>query len=114
MVRRQRIPFHIIAFHGHHCVQRLDPYSAPKPRNLQERVESGGQLVVSEELLKAPIPMPAQSTPPSPFQAQIPLEMVLTNLAIDLAVARLFFAGISLGQIYSQAGMEVYSNTCKV
>ena len=108
MVYRQRIPFHIIAFHGHDCVQRADPHPTPERRNLQKRVESGGQLIVSEELLEAPVPMPAQSTPPSPFKAQIPLEVVLMDLAVDLAVARLFFAGIFLGQIYSQAGMEVY------
>ncbi len=109
VVCRQRIPFHIITFHGHDYVQRADPHPAPEPRNLQEPVESGGQLIVSEELLEAPVPMPAQSTPPLPFKAQIPLEMILTNLAVDLAVARLFFVGIFLGQIYSQAGMEVYS-----
>lgn len=58
VVRRQGVPFHIIAFHGHNCVQRADPHPAPEPRNLQERVESGGQLIVSEELLEAPVPMP--------------------------------------------------------
>lgn len=74
--------------------------------------EADGQDVVAShllrELLEAPVPMLAQSTPPLPFKAQIPLEMILTNLAVDLAVARLFFVGIFLGQIYSQAGMEVY------
>ena len=109
VVCRQRIPFHIIAFHGHDCVHRADPHPAPERKNLQERIESGSQLIVSEELLEAPVPTLTQSTPPSPFKAQIPLEMVLTDLVVDLAVARLFFAGIFLGQIYSQAGMEVYS-----
>ena len=109
VVCRQRISFHIIAFHGHDCVQRVDPHPVPERRNLQERVESGGQLIVSEELLEAPVPMPALSTPLSPFKAQIPLEVVLTDLAVDLAVTRLFFAGIFLGQIYSQAGMKIYS-----
>ena len=64
---------------------------------------------MSKELLEAPVPMPAQSAPPLPFKAQIPLEMILTNLAVDLAVARLLFVGIFLGQIYPRAGMEVYS-----
>ena len=69
VVHRRGVPFHIIAFHGHDCVQRADPHPAPEPRNLQEPVESGGQLIVSKELLKASVPIPAQSTPPSPFQA---------------------------------------------
>ena len=67
---------------------------------------SGDSLII---LVKAPVPMAAQSTPPWPFKAQIPLEVTLTNLVVDLAVARLFFVGIFLGQIYCQAGMEVYS-----
>ena len=86
VVRRQGVPVHIIAFYSHDCVQRADPHPAPELRNFQEPVESGGQLIVSE---------------------QLPLEVVLTNLAVDLAVAWLFPIGISLGQIYSQAKIEV-------
>ena len=64
---------------------------------------------MSKELLKASVPIPAQSTPPSPFQAQIVLEILLTNLTVNSIVAQLSLAGMFLGQICSQAGMEVYS-----
>ena len=116
VVCRQRIPFHIITFHGDDYVQRADPHPAPEPRNLQEPVESGGQLIVSEELLEAPVPMPAQSTPPLPFKAQIPLEMILTNLAVDLAVARLFSLAYSSARYILRPGwrsiQSIRQKTC--
>lgn len=87
VVRRQEVPVHIIAFCSHDCVQRADPHPAQEPRNFQEPVEGGGQLIVPE---------------------QLPLEVVLTNLTVDLAVARLFPIGIFLSQIFSQAKIEVY------
>ena len=62
-------PTHIIAFHDHDSVQRIDPDPAPEIRNLQKCVTSGGQPFVSEELLEALVRLPAQSTLLSTFKA---------------------------------------------
>lgn len=104
---RQEALTNIVAFHGQNCVQCADHHPAPEPRNVQERIEGCGQVIVSEELSEAPLSVCRQATPPSPFTVQTPLEMVLTNLAVDLAIAWLFFVGIFLGQICFQAGGEV-------
>ena len=69
---------------------------------------------MSKELLEAPVPMPAQSTPPSPFKAQIMSEMVLTNLAVDLAVARLFFVGIFLLKLGWRSSQSIRQKSCNI
>jgi hypothetical protein len=77
-------------------VQSADPHPAPKARDLQKGIESRGQLIVSEELLQTPLSVRCQTTPPPAFKVWIPLEMILTNLAVDLALARFLFIGIFL------------------
>ena len=62
-----------------------------------------------EKLLEAPLPMRAQSVPPPPFKSQILLEMVLMDLAVDVAIIQLLLVGIFLDQAYFQVGVNVYS-----
>ncbi|KAL2037604.1 hypothetical protein N7G274_009717 [Stereocaulon virgatum] len=51
--------------------------------------------------------MKTQPAPLPPFKAQILLEMVLTDLALDLAIVRLLFVRTFLDQAYSQIRVDV-------
>jgi hypothetical protein len=98
LVTLARISTHIIAFNGQYRVPRVEPHVSPQLEDLTEGIQSCGQLLVLEELLETSLPMGAQLAPPSPFKVQTLLEMVLTNLAIDLAINWLLFVGIFLDQ----------------
>lgn len=74
-----------------------------------EGTQSRGHILVPQKLLETPRLIRAQSVPPAPFEVQIPLEMVLTNLAEDIAVARLSLVGILLDQARCQVEVQVYS-----
>lgn len=62
-----------------------------------------------EKLLKAPLPIRAQSALPLPFKSQILLEIVLTDLTVDLAIIRLLLVRIFLDQVYFQVRVNVCS-----
>ena len=51
--------------------------------------------------------MGTQSAPPTPFEALILLEMVLTDLAVDLAIIGLLCIGIFFGHVCSQVRVAI-------
>lgn len=109
LVTPARISTHIIAFDGQYRVPRVEPHASPQPEDLTEGIQSCGQLLVPEKLLETPLPMGAQSAPPPPFKVQSLLEMVLTDLAVDLAISRLLFVGIFLDQACFHVRVDVCS-----
>ena len=88
-------------------MQGADPHAPPKPRNIQESVESGSELMVSEESLEVIPPVWSQAGPPTPFECTVVLRMVLAYLAIYLAVVGLFLVGALLDQVCFELSTHV-------
>ena len=104
-----RTSTHIITFDGQYRVPRVEPHASPQPEDLTEGIQSSGQLLVPEKLLETPLLMGTQSAPPPPFKVQILLEMVLTDLAVGLAISRLLFVGMFLEQACFHVSLDVCS-----
>ena len=102
MLRDISAKLHIITSSSKYRVPRVEPHTSPQTGDPTEGIQSRDQLLVPEKLPETPFPMRTQSAPPPPFKAQILLEVVLTDLAVDLTIIRLLCVGIFLGQARSQ------------
>jgi hypothetical protein len=83
-------PTYLVTFQGYHLVYGTDSHPTPEPGNLQQTVEGGGQLTVSmlEKLLQIPPTMIRKSDLPPLLEEDVALSSILSDLAVDLAIAR--------------------------
>jgi hypothetical protein len=77
---------YLIALYAHHFMHCTDSHPIPESCNIQQVVECRCELIVTKELSKTPPPMVGQTSPPSSFEAEVPLHLVLADFAIDLAI----------------------------
>ena len=89
---------YLVAFYCHHFMQRADVHPGPQGRNIQEHVKRSGQLPTMEKPFQILPPVSGESGPSLGFEAQIPLKMVLANIAVDFAMFKLLFVGVLLDE----------------
>lgn len=88
-------------------MQRANLHPTPQAVNIQQHIKRSGQLPTMEKPLQILLPVRRESSPPSVFEAQIPLKVVLTNLAVDFAISRLLLVGVLLDEACFQLLVDV-------
>ena len=75
-------------------MQGADLHSTPKAGNVQQYIERSGQLLTTKKSLQILPPVRRESSPPSVLEAQIPLKVVLPDLAVAFALSKLLLVGV--------------------
>ena len=70
----------------------------PQARHIKQSIERGSEFGVFEKRLQVPHPAATKASPPPRFETEVALEMILTDLTVDLAIRRNFLIGIFLNQ----------------
>ena len=77
-------------------MQGADLHSTPQAGNVQQHIERSGQLPTTKKSLQILPSVRRESSPPSVLEAQVPLKVVLPDLAVDFALSRFLLVGVLL------------------
>ena len=70
----------------------------PQARHIKQSIEGGSEFSVFEKRFQVPHPAATKASPPPRFEAEVALEVIVTDLTVDLAVRRNFLIGVLLNQ----------------
>ena len=95
-------------------MQGADLHFNPQAGNVQQHIERSGQLPTTTKSLQILPPVQCESSPPPVLEAQIPLKVVLPDLAVGFALSRLLLIGVLLDEACFQLLVGVWQQAMSV
>jgi hypothetical protein len=85
-----------------------ESHARPHPRNLQDVVKRRSELLMIVELPKTPPPVVGEKGLPPILEAEVPLSLILANLAIDLSIGRFLLVRVFFNQGCSELRGDIW------
>ncbi len=95
-------------------MQGADLHSTQPAGNVQQHIERSGQLPTTKKSLQILPSVRRESSPPSVLEAQIPLKVVLPDLAVDFTLSRFLLVRVLLDKACFQLRVGVWQKTMSV
>ena len=77
---------YLVGVQSEHFVESGELHAAPRTWYIEKYVESSSKFGVFEKSFQISLTATSETSPPLRFTAKIPLKMILTDFAVDLAV----------------------------
>ena len=85
---------YLVTLECHDPVQHVGPHAFPETWVIQQGVEGGRELLMSEQLLEVSPSVLRQTHPPPHLESEVPLLLVASDFAVDLPVRGFLLVGI--------------------